>query len=159
MPKGRSKNRIYPSLICLDAANRTVVACSDQVGIPRYLWNALPVTKILPGVVWFDEIPYHLQEIDRIVQEADLALVVGTSSTVRRAGEDHQIGHHLMIFLARYILLPVTHPTWRSTEARLLYSILTEATAIARQITFSWGHALKLCLGFSPVINHGLMTY
>ena len=107
--KGRSKNRIYPSLICLDAVNRTVVGYSDQVGISHYLWSALPVIKILPGVVWFNEIPHHLQEIDRIVQKADLAIVVGTSSTVGRAGENHQIGHHLIALLARYILLPVTH--------------------------------------------------
>ena len=36
-----------------------------------------------PGVVWFEEIPHHLEEIDKIVDEADLALVVGTSSVVR----------------------------------------------------------------------------
>ncbi|KAF8837531.1 sirtuin 5 [Paxillus ammoniavirescens] len=35
-----------------------------------------------PGVVWFDEIPDHLQEIDQIVENADLCLVIGTSSTV-----------------------------------------------------------------------------
>ncbi|KIM80664.1 hypothetical protein PILCRDRAFT_9477 [Piloderma croceum F 1598] len=35
-----------------------------------------------PGVVWFDEIPHHLEEINKIVDEADLALVVGTSSVV-----------------------------------------------------------------------------
>jgi NAD-dependent deacetylase sirtuin 5 len=36
-----------------------------------------------PGVVWFGEIPMHLDEIGRLVGEADLCLVVGTSSTVR----------------------------------------------------------------------------
>jgi NAD+-dependent protein deacetylase sirtuin 5 len=36
-----------------------------------------------PGVVWFEEIPHHLEEINKIVDEADLALVVGTSSVVR----------------------------------------------------------------------------
>jgi NAD-dependent deacetylase sirtuin 5 len=35
-----------------------------------------------PGVVWFNEMPYHLEEINKIVDEADLALVVGTSSMV-----------------------------------------------------------------------------
>jgi len=35
-----------------------------------------------PGVVWFGEVPHHLEEIDEIVQKADLAIVVGTSSTV-----------------------------------------------------------------------------
>jgi len=35
-----------------------------------------------PDVVWFGEFPYQLEEIDEIVQKADLAIVVGTSSTV-----------------------------------------------------------------------------
>jgi len=52
-----------------------------------YLSSALPATKVLPGVVWFGEMPYHLEEIDKIVQKADLAIVVGTSSTVRSAEE------------------------------------------------------------------------
>ena len=37
-----------------------------------------------PGVVWFEEVPYHLSEIDQLVDEADLCLVIGTSSTVSR---------------------------------------------------------------------------
>lgn len=36
-----------------------------------------------PGVVWFGEMPKHLEEIDEFVEEADLCLVIGTSSTVR----------------------------------------------------------------------------
>jgi len=36
-----------------------------------------------PGVVWFEEMPHYLEEINKIVEEADLALVVGTSSVVR----------------------------------------------------------------------------
>jgi len=35
-----------------------------------------------PGVVWFGEIPQHLDEIDELVDKADLCLVVGTSSKV-----------------------------------------------------------------------------
>lgn len=37
-----------------------------------------------PGVVWFGETPHHLTTIDRLVDQADLCLVVGTSSTVSR---------------------------------------------------------------------------
>lgn len=37
-----------------------------------------------PGVVWFGEVPVHMETIDELVDEADLCLVVGTSSTVRR---------------------------------------------------------------------------
>ncbi|KLO15663.1 DHS-like NAD/FAD-binding domain-containing protein [Schizopora paradoxa] len=35
-----------------------------------------------PGVVWFGEVPYDLEKIDDLVEEADLCIVVGTSSTV-----------------------------------------------------------------------------
>jgi len=35
-----------------------------------------------PGVVWFGEEPHHLETIGRLVKQADLCLVVGTSSTV-----------------------------------------------------------------------------
>ena len=35
-----------------------------------------------PGVVWFGEIPHYLKTIDGLVDQADLCLVVGTSSTV-----------------------------------------------------------------------------
>ncbi|PIL36800.1 hypothetical protein GSI_00490 [Ganoderma sinense ZZ0214-1] len=34
-----------------------------------------------PGVVWFGEIPWFLEEIDELVEKADLCIVVGTSST------------------------------------------------------------------------------
>lgn len=36
-----------------------------------------------PGVVWFGEKPYHLDEINSLVFKADMCLVIGTSSTVR----------------------------------------------------------------------------
>lgn len=35
-----------------------------------------------PGVVWFGEQPYHMNELDKLVEDADLCLVVGTSSVV-----------------------------------------------------------------------------
>ncbi|KAI0773894.1 DHS-like NAD/FAD-binding domain-containing protein [Fomes fomentarius] len=35
-----------------------------------------------PGVVWFGERPWHLDEIEKLVRQADLCIVVGTSSTV-----------------------------------------------------------------------------
>ncbi|KAF4619135.1 hypothetical protein D9613_005564 [Agrocybe pediades] len=35
-----------------------------------------------PGVVWFGERPFHLDDIDKLVEKADLCVVVGTSSTV-----------------------------------------------------------------------------
>lgn len=39
-----------------------------------------------PGVVWFEEVPRYLDEIDDLVHEADLCIVVGTSSTVSPTG-------------------------------------------------------------------------
>ena len=36
-----------------------------------------------PGVVWFGEVPHHLDEIFALAEKADLCLVVGTSSLVR----------------------------------------------------------------------------
>jgi len=38
-----------------------------------------------PGVVWFGEVPRYMETIDRLVDQADLCLVVGTSSTVQPA--------------------------------------------------------------------------
>ncbi|KAI4522763.1 DHS-like NAD/FAD-binding domain-containing protein [Schizophyllum commune Loenen D] len=38
-----------------------------------------------PGVVWFGELPYFLDEINSLVFKADMCLVVGTSATVRPA--------------------------------------------------------------------------
>ena len=35
-----------------------------------------------PGVVWFGETPHYMDKIDDLVAQADLCLVVGTSSTV-----------------------------------------------------------------------------
>lgn len=37
-----------------------------------------------PGVVWFEERPYHVDEINNLVFKADMCLVIGTSSTVGR---------------------------------------------------------------------------
>ncbi|KAF8803861.1 DHS-like NAD/FAD-binding domain-containing protein [Phlegmacium glaucopus] len=38
-----------------------------------------------PGVVWFGEMPHHMDEINELVDKADLCLVIGTSSTVNPA--------------------------------------------------------------------------
>ena len=40
-----------------------------------------------PGVVWFGERPHNLLQIESLVDEADLCIVVGTSSTVCNARE------------------------------------------------------------------------
>ncbi|KAI0723340.1 DHS-like NAD/FAD-binding domain-containing protein [Earliella scabrosa] len=48
-----------------------------------------------PGVVWFGERPWYLDEIDELVEEADLCIVVGTSSTVYpAAGYAYEVKEH-----------------------------------------------------------------
>ncbi|KZT72894.1 DHS-like NAD/FAD-binding domain-containing protein [Daedalea quercina L-15889] len=48
-----------------------------------------------PGVVWFDELPRHSREIWGTVDEADLCLVIGTSSTVQPAvAYVHEVAEH-----------------------------------------------------------------
>lgn len=44
-----------------------------------------------PGVVWFGERPYHLPMIDKVVNQATLCLVVGTSSKVYPAASYQNI--------------------------------------------------------------------
>lgn len=55
-----------------------------EVDIPE---SDLPRCKsckglLRPGVVWFGEVPRHLEAIDGILRKTDLLLVVGTSSVV-----------------------------------------------------------------------------
>ncbi|KAI9067603.1 DHS-like NAD/FAD-binding domain-containing protein [Trametes sanguinea] len=48
-----------------------------------------------PGVVWFGETPWYLDKIDQLVSEADLCIVVGTSSTVYpAAGYAYEVQEH-----------------------------------------------------------------
>ncbi|KZT24776.1 DHS-like NAD/FAD-binding domain-containing protein [Neolentinus lepideus HHB14362 ss-1] len=62
-------------------------AGSREVNIPAEDLPRCPACGALarPGVVWFGEKPYHLDEINSIVYKADMCLVIGTSSTVRPA--------------------------------------------------------------------------
>ncbi|KAM5530677.1 hypothetical protein V8D89_015649 [Ganoderma adspersum] len=62
-------------------------AGSKEVNIPPEQLPRCPACGALarPGVVWFGEKPYHLDEINSIVYKVDMCLVIGTSSTVRPA--------------------------------------------------------------------------
>jgi len=55
-----------------------------------------------PGVVWFGETPKYLNTIDEIINEADLCLVIGTSSVVYPAASYaynvHQNGGKVAVF-------------------------------------------------------------
>ncbi len=44
--------------------------------------GACGAQKVRPDVVWFGEMPYHLDEIEAALAEADLFVAVGTSGTV-----------------------------------------------------------------------------
>ncbi|KAK7060320.1 hypothetical protein VNI00_001085 [Paramarasmius palmivorus] len=74
------------SPIC-EALGGTEELVEKNVIDPDIPVNSLPRCKACgalarPGVVWFEEMPLHLDTINKIVEEADLCLVVGTSSTV-----------------------------------------------------------------------------
>ncbi|KAM6490679.1 DHS-like NAD/FAD-binding domain containing protein [Amanita muscaria] len=81
--------------------------CPALAGTEEMVGNALEISLtdlprchkctglLRPGVVWFDEIPHHLAEIGKIVDDADLALIVGTSSTVYpAAGYAYEVAEH-----------------------------------------------------------------
>ena len=69
-------------------AARELEISDANVAIPELDYSHLPhcpacKTGLLrPGVVWFGEKPYHLDEINLLVFKADLCIVIGTSSIV-----------------------------------------------------------------------------
>lgn len=67
---GGTEERVEAGTIDAEIAKEQLPRCSRCGGLVR------------PGVVWFGEMPRHLGEIDKLVEQADLCLVVGTSSTV-----------------------------------------------------------------------------
>ncbi|KAF9653610.1 DHS-like NAD/FAD-binding domain-containing protein [Thelephora ganbajun] len=97
----RHREANYNSPICA-ALEGTEVIVERQEQEPDIPLSDLPRCTqpdcgglLRPGVVWFEEIPHHLQEIDEIVQKADLAIVVGTSSTVYpAAGYAFEVAEH-----------------------------------------------------------------
>nr|MBC8526552.1 NAD-dependent protein deacylase [Candidatus Cloacimonadota bacterium] len=47
-----------------------------------------------PDVVWFGEIPYHLDKINRILEEADYFIIIGTSGVVYPAAGFLQVAKY-----------------------------------------------------------------
>ncbi len=47
-----------------------------------------------PDIVWFGEIPYYLEEIDKLLQQAVLFIGIGTSGTVYPAAQFINIAKH-----------------------------------------------------------------
>ena len=77
---------LCPALGAADASFKDYQdAGSKEITIPIEELPHCPQCNALarPGVVWFGEKPYHLDEINSIVYKADMCLVIGTSSTVR----------------------------------------------------------------------------
>jgi NAD-dependent deacetylase len=65
-------------------------ACGHRWDAPEVLWHtdpcpacARPATR--PDVVWFGEMPYHMDDIQALLSRADLFVSVGTSGTVQPA--------------------------------------------------------------------------
>ena len=76
---------LCPALGAADASFKDYNdAGSRRVDIPLEELPRCPACGALarPGVVWFGEKPYHLDEINSIIYKADMCLVIGTSSTV-----------------------------------------------------------------------------
>lgn len=55
-----------------------------------------------PGVVWFGEMPHHMDVIDELVDKADLCLVIGTSSTVCLTHVQDQYTKSFFLFVKVY---------------------------------------------------------
>ncbi|MEL6643197.1 MAG: NAD-dependent deacylase [Pseudomonadota bacterium] len=62
-------------------------ACGHRWDAPRQMGaqNPCPACNALaarPDVVWFGEMPYHMERIEQLLTEADLFVAIGTSGTV-----------------------------------------------------------------------------
>ncbi|THV05513.1 DHS-like NAD/FAD-binding domain-containing protein [Dendrothele bispora CBS 962.96] len=77
-------NRTSPICAALQGTEDLVEANAMDPDIPRADLPRCSKCNALarPGVVWFGEMPVHLDTIEGLVGRADLCLVVGTSSTV-----------------------------------------------------------------------------
>ncbi|KAF8584834.1 DHS-like NAD/FAD-binding domain-containing protein [Ramaria rubella] len=76
----------FDSPICPSLSGTELLVEHHETG-PQIPLEELPRCRecrglLRPGVVWFGEIPHHMEKINKLIDEADLALIVGTSSTV-----------------------------------------------------------------------------
>lgn len=77
-------NTTSPICPALAGTEKVLEASDNEVEIPV---DQLPRCEACgelarPGVVWFEEIPHHLDLIEELAEAANLCIVVGTSSTV-----------------------------------------------------------------------------
>ncbi|KAF5363685.1 hypothetical protein D9756_000846 [Leucocoprinus leucothites] len=74
----------YLTYLVQTGTEKVLEASDNEVEIPV---DQLPRCEACgelarPGVVWFEEIPHHLDLIEELAEAANLCIVVGTSSTV-----------------------------------------------------------------------------
>jgi len=83
------ENQDCPIATALAGTERILEAHETEPEIPLVQLPrcALCSGLLRPGVVWFGEVPKRLEEIEVLAREADLCLVVGTSSVVYPAAE------------------------------------------------------------------------
>lgn len=95
----REQNHNSPICAALRGTEVTVERREQEPNIPLSQLPRCTQTGcgglLRPDVVWFGEVPYHMKDIDQIVRNADLAIVVGTSSTVYpAAGYAFEVAGH-----------------------------------------------------------------
>ena len=83
---------------------------------------------------WFGEIPRHLDEIDQILKDADVLLVIGTSSVVCQPLALGRISTSLIHFSPRFILRPDLHHAPNNLVVKLLFSTSKRAAVITTRI-------------------------
>lgn len=77
-------------------------ACAHRWTAPREMQVADPCPscgqpKTRPDIVWFGEIPYHMDVIQDAIEDSDLFVSIGTSGTVYPAAGFGQMARHLGI--------------------------------------------------------------
>lgn len=64
------------------AACATVTACDDDLDVQTRCPRCGASAAMRPHVVWFGEIPMHMDTVERALEQADLFLSIGTSGLV-----------------------------------------------------------------------------
>ncbi|HEX4771217.1 MAG TPA: NAD-dependent deacylase [Bryobacteraceae bacterium] len=79
---------------------QTVVRCVDDLSTQTNCPSCEASAGMRPDVVWFGEMPMHLDKIQQALEEADLFLSIGTSGTVYPAAGFVEIARNRGIYTA-----------------------------------------------------------
>ncbi|WP_299046484.1 NAD-dependent deacylase [uncultured Tateyamaria sp.] len=95
--KGGSQDVIHmhgalTSALCATCDNRWPAPLTMAVGAACPRCNA-PAAR--PDIVWFGEIPYHMERIERALSAADIFVAIGTSGNVYPAAGFVQMARHV----------------------------------------------------------------